>query len=68
MNQDLARLRTAVWRTSSRTGQGENCVVVGRLPDIAGVRDSKLGKASPTLVFPGASFDAMLTHLTSCRS
>jgi hypothetical protein len=63
MSQDLARLSTAVWRTSSRTAEGENCVVVGRLPDIAGVRDSKLGKASPTLVFSAASFDTMLAHL-----
>jgi hypothetical protein len=67
MSENLARLETAPWRTSSFTGEGQNCVVVGRLADFAGVRDSKLGKESPTLIFPAASFGEMLTHLMMQR-
>jgi hypothetical protein len=65
MSENLARLETAGWRTSSFTGEGENCVVVGRLADLSGVRDSKLGKASPTLAFPTSSFDTMLAQLVA---
>jgi uncharacterized protein DUF397 len=65
MSENLARLEATTWRTSSFTGEGQNCVVVGRLADISGVRDSKLGKASPTLAFPTSSFDAMLARLVA---
>lgn len=56
-------LSSATWRTSSFTGQGANCVEVARLAAIAGIRDSKLGDASPTLVFPVDSFKALLARL-----
>ncbi|MBF6508061.1 DUF397 domain-containing protein [Nocardia farcinica] len=40
----------AAWRKSSRSnGQGGMCVEVGRGEEVVGMRDSKLGEASPVL-------------------
>jgi hypothetical protein len=42
----------ARWYKSSRTnGGGGACVTVAHVPDYTGVRDSKLGEASPILPF-----------------
>jgi hypothetical protein len=35
---DLSR---AFWRTSSRSGTGNNCVQVASVPGVIGIRDSK---------------------------
>ncbi|WP_190824356.1 DUF397 domain-containing protein [Saccharopolyspora pogona] len=37
------------WRKSSYSGQSGSCVEVGQVVDLVGMRDSKLGDASPVL-------------------
>jgi hypothetical protein len=39
----------AYWRKSSYSGQSGSCVEVGPVADVVGMRDSKLGDASPVL-------------------
>lgn len=42
----------AQWRKSRRShGGGAACVMVAQVPGAAGVKDSKLGQASPILPF-----------------
>lgn len=49
------------WHKSTYSQGGENgCVAVGSVPGLVGVRDTKLGAASPTLPFGGAQWDAFL--------
>lgn len=49
------------WHKSSHSG-GENggCVEVGSVPGFVGVRDTKLGSASPILAFTEAEWVAFL--------
>jgi hypothetical protein len=60
MNYDQAA--TAIgWRKSSYSEGANNCVeVTTELPDWVGVRDSKLGTASPVLAYPLPQWRAML--------
>jgi len=51
------------WRKSTRSGGQNGCVEINRVPGYAGVRDSKLGDASPVLVFSGTALQAMLDSL-----
>jgi uncharacterized protein DUF397 len=37
------------WQKSSYSGQAGSCVEVGQVADLVGMRDSKLGDASPVL-------------------
>lgn len=48
------------WRTSSYTDSGENCVEIGYAPGIRGIRDTKLGEASPVIFVSGPAFAALL--------
>lgn len=65
MTHDDARtaLATAGWRTSRRS-QGQNgCVELAAVPGWIGVRDSKLGDASPVLIVPTDHFNFLLAEL-----
>lgn len=49
------------WRTSSRSGQGNNCVEIAtNLDSVALVRDSKLGDHSPVLTLPTTAFTTFI--------
>ncbi|QIZ35972.1 DUF397 domain-containing protein [Saccharopolyspora sp. ASAGF58] len=51
----------AHWRKSSHShGGGGACVMVAYLPGAAGVKDSKLGSASPVLPFASSAWSAFL--------
>jgi Domain of unknown function (DUF397) len=52
----------ARWRTSSRSGGGQNCVEVARSITWAAIRDTKNREAA-TLTFGAATFDAVLTNI-----
>jgi hypothetical protein len=45
------------WFKSSYSGGAENCVEVGAAPHRRAVRDTKLGPASPMLVFPSENWE-----------
>ncbi|WP_033442998.1 DUF397 domain-containing protein [Saccharothrix sp. NRRL B-16314] len=48
------------WRKSSYSQSANGCVEVGSTPTAVGVRDSKLGDASPVLSFSPKAFRAFL--------
>lgn len=53
------------WRKSSLSSGGDNCVEVAFAEDgNIGVRDSKLGPASPVLEFTPSEWDAFLGGTT----
>ncbi|MEV4717678.1 DUF397 domain-containing protein [Micromonospora noduli] len=52
-------LTGALWRTSSRSGNGECVAVADNLPGVVGVRDSK-DPAGPVLVFAPAAWRAFV--------
>jgi hypothetical protein len=53
------------WRKSSLSSGGDNCVEVAFAEDGSiGVRDSKLGPASPVLEFTPSEWDAFLGGAT----
>lgn len=63
MNIDLTEVR---WFKSSRSHSGGECVEAAHLDGgSVGVRDSKLGTASPVLVFDGAAWDGFVSALGS---
>ena len=52
------------WRKSSRTnGGGAACVMVARVPGAAGVKDSKLGEASPVLPFTADAWASFMWNV-----
>ncbi|MEU8420474.1 DUF397 domain-containing protein [Micromonospora sp. NPDC048835] len=53
-------LTGALWRTSSRSGNGECVEVADNLPRVVGVRDSK-DPTGPVLVFAPAAWRAFVT-------
>lgn len=55
-------LTGARWRTSSRSGGGQNCVEVARSTTWAAVRDTK-NRDGATLTFGPATFDAFLADV-----
>lgn len=56
---DLTGVR---WRTSSRSGGGQNCVEVARSTTWAAIRDTK-NRDAGTLVFDAATFDPVLANI-----
>ncbi|ONI90530.1 hypothetical protein ALI22I_12450 [Saccharothrix sp. ALI-22-I] len=48
------------WRKSSYSESANGCVEIGSTPRVVGVRDSKLGDASPVLTFTRTAFGAFL--------
>ncbi|MGH3857804.1 MAG: DUF397 domain-containing protein, partial [Pseudonocardiaceae bacterium] len=57
-----APFQDGAWFTSSYTNGGQNdCVEVNySLPDHVGVRDSKLGAASPVLAVPSVQWASLI--------
>ena len=57
----MADLTGAVWRKSTRSGNGgSSCVEVAKnLPDVVGVRDSK-DRSGPTLTFDPVVWSAFI--------
>lgn len=52
------------WRKSKHSGDNGGCVELNfTVPGWAGVRDSKLGDASPVLVFTVKDLNAMLARV-----
>lgn len=59
-------LTGARWRTSSRSGGGQNCVEVARSCTWAAIRDTKNREAA-TLTFDAATFDTFLSNIKASR-
>lgn len=64
-NALAALAEAANWRTSSRTGQGQNCVEVAAVSGWVGVRDSKLGTTSPILAFTASAWHTLIAQIKS---
>ncbi|MGK5553735.1 DUF397 domain-containing protein [Actinomadura kijaniata] len=61
MNDLQRHLTTAIWRTSSHSGSGDQCVEVASLPDDRhAVRDSK-DRGGPALILSPADWRALLS-------
>lgn len=54
-----ALARATNWRKSTYS-PNENCVEIGSVPGTIGIRDTKLGAASPILTVTKATFTAFL--------
>ncbi|GDY32378.1 DUF397 domain-containing protein [Gandjariella thermophila] len=71
MNREdaLAALAEAAnWRTSTRTGQGQNCVEITEdVSGWVGVRDSKLGATSPILAFTASAWRSLIVRVKRGR-
>jgi uncharacterized protein DUF397 len=50
-------------KAHASSGTGNGCVEVGYAPGYRGVRDTKLGEASPVLVFPGTKWSSFMRSL-----
>lgn len=57
-------LRGAVWKKSSRSGQGDCVEVATNLPNIVAVRDSK-DKNGPTLIVSHEDWMGFLARLSA---
>lgn len=58
---ELLLVAATDWRKSSHSGgQNGGCVEVGSVPGVVGVRDTKLGAASPVLAFGAGGWAAFL--------
>ncbi|MFB8004789.1 DUF397 domain-containing protein [Nocardia sp. NPDC056000] len=60
-------VREAHWFKSSFSAGGEACVEAAHLGGSVGVRDSKLGTASPVLIFDGSTWDRFNDAVKSGR-
>jgi hypothetical protein len=65
-------VEAASWRKSSRSYGSGNCAEIGHGPGVTGVRDSKLGGASPVLEFSADEWRAFTLRIrderTPCRN
>jgi hypothetical protein len=52
---------TGSWHKSTFSQAQNGCVEVASVPDIVGVRDTKIGAAGPVLVFGRAEWAAFVT-------
>lgn len=52
----------AVWRKSSRSGNGDNCVEIAVKGDLVAVRDSK-NPDGVMLIFPARTWQSFLTRI-----
>ncbi|MFL6126084.1 DUF397 domain-containing protein [Actinophytocola sp.] len=61
----VSALATATnWHKASFSqGQENGCVEVGSVPGLTGVRDTKLGAASPILAFTATEWEAFLDRV-----
>lgn len=60
---DCVEVDVASWRKPSRSGYNGNCVEAGHGPGVIGVRDTKLGAASPVLAFTPDTWTRFATAL-----
>ncbi|WP_246365742.1 DUF397 domain-containing protein [Kibdelosporangium persicum] len=51
----------ALWQKAAASQPNDDCVQFAKVGDVIGVRDSKLGAASPILQFTEAEIAAMLS-------
>lgn len=56
-------VEVASWRKPSRSGYNGNCVEAGHGRGVIGVRDTKLGAASPVLAFTPDTWTRFATAL-----
>lgn len=54
------------WRKSSASYSNGNCVEVGNLSGVIGVRDTRLGDRSPVLTFSTAAWERFTAGLKHC--
>ena len=59
-NSNCVEVSFADWHKSSYSPNNSECVEVAGAAGLRGVRDSKLGEASPVLAFTGSAFAAFL--------
>lgn len=55
-----ALARATNWRKPTRSQGENNCVEIASVPGMIGVRDTKLGAASPILAFSDTAFAALI--------
>ena len=53
----------ASWRVSSHSAYNGSCTEVGQDGPVVGVRDSRLGEASPVLTFSGEAWAVFTSSL-----
>lgn len=63
--KDQQALAGASWHKASYSQGANDCVEVGSVPDVIGVRDSKLGPAGPILTFGRVSWAEFTAQLTA---
>lgn len=55
------------WHKASCSNKENGCAEVGSVPGIIGVRDTKLGAASPILAFDPTEWEAFIRGAKDCE-